>query len=225
MKKRTIKLGTYDTATHGWTLASCVLSPAEQKTNFVDKPGGDGSHDLSTAMTDGIPRYYDRTLTVTLECSDGDRLARKAKLAHMVNRLDGMRVDIVLPDDAEHYLTGRLHVAPNFNDLAHTSVTVTATCMPWLYDNDVTGVMLDVTAEEQTVIFEITGRRAVVPNLTVVDPDGTGAQVRLVYGSSSISLSPGRYQWPDLLLTHGEHEVTYSGSGKLLVDYREAVLE
>lgn len=221
MVKRTIQLGSYDTATHGWTLASCVLSPAEQKTNYIDKPGGDGSHDLSTAMTDGIPRYYDRTLTVTLECSDGDRQSRQTKMSHIVNRLDGQRADIILPDHPEHYLTGRLHVAPNYNDLAHASVTVTATCMPWFYDLENTVVELIATSTEQTVIFEITGRRAVVPTITVA----SSSQVRLVYGASSKVFSAGTYQWPDLLLTPGEHELTYFGSGKVTITYQEAVLE
>lgn len=221
MKKRTIRLGTYDTATHGWTLASCVLSPAEQKTNYIDKPGGDGSLDLSTALTDDIPRYYDRTLTVVLECSEGDRTSRQAKISHLVNRLDGLRVDIIHPDHPEHYLTGRLHVAPDYNDLAHASVTVTATCMPWLYDIEKTVVELIATSTEQTVIFEITGRRAVVPTITVA----SSSTVRLIYGASSMAFSAGTYQWPDLLLTPGEHELTYVGSGKVTITYQEAVLE
>ena len=221
MVKRTIQLGSYDTATHGWTLASCMLSPAEQKTNYIDKPGGDGSHDLSTAMTDGIPRYYDRTLTVTLECSDGDRQSRQTKMSHIVNRLDGQRADIILPDHPDHYLTGRLHVAPNYNDLAHASVTITATCMPWLYDIENTVVELIASSTEQTVIFEITGRRAVVPTITVA----SSSQVRLIYGASSMVFSSGTYQWPELLLTPGEHDVKYIGSGKVTVTYREAVLE
>ena len=111
MEKRKITFGDYNTAVHGWTLTGWTLSPAEEKTNFVDKVGGDGSWDLSTALTDGIPRYRDRQLTATFECSEGTRTEREAKIKEMVNRLDGMREDIKLPDDIDHHINGKLHVA------------------------------------------------------------------------------------------------------------------
>lgn len=222
MLKRKIIFGDYDTAAHGWTLTGWKLSAATQKTNYVEKSGGDGSWDLSTAMTDGIPRYKDRTLTVTLECSEGDRLSREGEIRQMVNLLDGMRKDIILPDDDSHYVNGRLHVARNYNDMAHASVTVTATCKPWKYSSMEKVSALTVTKGEQTVVLTNSGRLAVVPTLKVT---GTDASVRVAYGTSSLSLSEGTHQWPDLLLTPGLHALTYSGTGVLTVSYREAVLE
>lgn len=222
MLKRTVKLGTYDTAANGWTLAACQLSPAEEKTNFVDKPGGDGSWDLSTALTDGIPRYNDRTLTVVLECSEGDRQTRETLIRQMVNQLDGMRLDIQLPDDPNHHLSGKLHVARDYNDLAHCSVTVTAVCEPWKYANQETVVSLTASTTAKTAQLVNNGRRAVVPTIKVT---GTNASVRLEYNSSSLSLSTGTYKWPELLLTPGTHTLTYSGVGVVEITYREAVLE
>lgn len=222
MTKRTIVLGGYDTAANGWTLAGWQLSPAEQKTNFVERTGGDGSWDLSTALSDGLPRYYDRTLTVTLEHSGGDRLSREAIIRHMVNLLDGMRERIELPDDPYHYITGRLHVAREYNDPAHAAVTVTAVCGPWKYSTEELVVTLTATATEQTARLVNSGRLAVVPTLTVT---GSGASVRLVYGDVSRTLSAGTYQLPDLLLTPGNHALTYTGTGSVRITYREAVLE
>jgi hypothetical protein len=227
MLKRTVKLGTYDTAANGWTLAACQLSPAEEKTNFVDKPGGDGSWDLSTALTDGIPRYNDRTLTVVLESSEGDRQARETRIRQMVNQLDGMRLDIQLPDDPNHHLSGRLHVAREYNDLAHASVTVTAVCEPWKYANQETVVSLTASTTAKTAQLVNNGRRAVVPTIKASGKEkATGeAEVRLEYNSSSLSLSTGTYKWPELLLTPGTHTLKYSGTGVVEITYREAVLE
>lgn len=223
MKKRGLIIGAYNTADYGWTLqAGWRLSPAEQKTHYVEKQGGDGSWDLSTALTDGIPSYKDRTLTASFECSEGDRLSREAKIGHMVNLLDGMRENIKLPDDDFHYVTGRLHVARDYNDTAHAAVTVTAVCDPWKYSNVETVVSLTASTAKQKVKLINSGRRAVVPTIKVT---GTGASVLLEYGTSSTALSAGTYQWPDLILTPGGLELTYSGTGSVTISYREAVLE
>ena len=59
----------------------------------------------------------------------------------MVNKLHGQRVKIWLPDDANHYLVGRLSVVMEYNDMAHAAVNVSAACEPWKYDNEETSVL------------------------------------------------------------------------------------
>lgn len=224
MIKRKITFGNYDTAAQGWTLTGWFLEPAEEKTNFVEKQGGDGSWDLSTALTDGIPTFRDRPLTVTLECSEGDRLSREAEIRNMINRLHGMRVDIELPDDEYHHLSGKLNVRKEYNDLAHAAVTVTAVCDPWKYANTDTVVTLTAaTGTTKTARIINNGRRAVVPGLTITG--GATASILVAYGAKSMSFSMGEYKWPELLLTPGAHEISYLGTGTLKLTYREAVLE
>lgn len=220
MQKRKIIIGDYDTAAHGWTLAGWQLGKAEQKTNYYEKPSGDGSWDLSTALTDGLMRYRDRELTITLECSEGNRLEREEVIRHMVNNLDGLRLEIRLPDDDFHFVVGRVSVAREYNDMAHAAVTVTALCEPWKYSAAETVVALTATSAKQTAALVNNGRRAVVPTLKV-----TGGSVLLERGTASISLAAGTYQWPELLLTSGRHSLTYSGAGSVVITYREAVLE
>ena len=140
----------------------------------------------------------------------------------MVNLLDGIRENIELPDDPYHYITGRLHVAREYNDPAHAAVTVTAVCAPWKYSTTELVVNLTATTAEQTARLVNGGRQAVVPTLTVT---GSGASVRLVYGSVSRTLSAGTYKLPDMLLTPGTHMLTYAGTGSMKITYREAVLE
>lgn len=222
MEKRKIIFGDYDTAAHGWTLAAWQLSPAEQKTNFVDKPGGDGSWDLSTALTDGLPRYYDRELSATLELSTGDRLSRETIIREMVNSLDGMRVNIELPDDPDHYVTGRLHVAREYNDMAHAAVTVTATCNPWRYNVSPTEKTLTAEATEKTISLNNPGRLAVVPEINII---GSSANVTIKYDAYTVTLGAGSYVLPDLLLLPGSHALKYSGTGTIKLSYRGAVLE
>lgn len=219
MQKRKILIGEYDTAAQGWTLTGWKLSDAEQKTKYIEKVNGDGSWDMSTALTDGIPKYKDRTLTATFECSEGDRLEREETISYMINLLDGMRWVIYLPDDEHHYIVGRVHVVREYNDLAHAAVTLTAVCEPWRYANTETIVTLTAATTKKTATLYNRGKRAVVPILKV-----TGTSVLLEYGTASQALSAGTFQWPDLLLTAGTHTLTYSGTGSVVISYREAVL-
>lgn len=220
MKKRTIRLGTYDTASNGWTLTGWELGAAEPKTTYLEKPNGDGTWDLTTALTDGIVKYNDRKLTASFECSEGTRMEREAIIRQMINELDGQKVEIVLPDDEYHYVTGRLHVVRGYNDLAHAAVTVTATCEPWKYSATETVVIVTATETKQRVTLYNRGRRAVVPLIKV-----TGGEVLIEYGTASQAFSAGDYKWPNVLLTPGSLSLTCSGTGTAIFTYREAVLE
>lgn len=222
MQNRKLIIGTYDTDHHGpWTLSSLALSAPEFQSNLVEVPGRHGPLDLSAVLTDGEPRYGSRTLTATLERSDGTRLEREAAISTMVNWLDGWRMDIQLPDDDAHYITGRVHVVPEYNDPAHAAVTVTAICDPWRYNNYETVVSVTAEVEEKPVRLTNSGRRSVVP---VIEITGEGASFRLVFGTNSWTLGPGTYQLPDLVVPQGGVQVSVSGVGVASFTYREAVL-
>lgn len=220
MAKRKIIFGTYDTALEGaWTVARLDLTSPAFQTNLVHVPGRSGPLDLSAVLTDGEPVYTSRNLTAVLENSDDDRPAREQRIRDIIAELDGYQKKIWLPDDAAHYLLGRLHVVREYNDLAHAAVTVTAVCDPWLYNNQETVYNLTATAQAQTETIVNHGRRTVAPVLEI-----TGGPVSLIYGTYTWSLSAGTYQLPDLILRTGEHQLTYSGTGSIKITYREAVL-
>ena len=220
MEKRKMILGGYDTAADGlWTLGPWKLSDPVYEQNIIKIPGSSEPLDLSGALTDGEPTYEPRTLTATFESSEGTRLERKARIDAMVNALDGRRVDIVLPDDPDRYITGRISVREDYNDLAHAAVSIEAICNPWKYDDIETVVVLAATAAEQTAILPNEGRKPVVPTIEV-----QGGDVALVFGEKSWTLAPGSYILPDIYLKTGEHEIKYSGAGSATLTYREAVL-
>lgn len=225
MTKRTIQLGDYDTAAHGlWTLTAWEFPEPAPEENLVQIPGRTrGPLDLSTALTEGEPVYGSRTLSIKLESSEGDRLARAARISDMVNLLHGRRVDIVLPDHPLHYATGRLTVKTIYNDMAHASVEVAGICEPWLYAKEETTVLLQATDTEQTVRLRNAGVMPVVPVLEVTTEEG--GSVFLGYGETRHALSAGVYVLPGLRMTPGDHVITYSGAGTLTITYREAVLK
>lgn len=222
MQKRGMILGTYDTAMDGWTLSEWKLSSPEYVSNIVEVPGRvDGPIDLSTALTGGEPRYKSRTLTATFERSDGNRNTRTDKIMEMINWVDGWRLNITLPDDPEHYLTGRIHAVIDYNDMAHAAVSITATCDPWRYASNETVVYMEATADRQRALLTNSGRRAVVPKLVVT---GSGS-ISLRLKNKAWTVKAGSYQYPEIVLSQGEHELHYSGAGMgLTVTYREGLL-
>lgn len=230
MQKRKIIIGTYDTAAEGlWTLTDWALSNAELRENYADVPGHSGLLDLSTALTDGEPYYGSRSFEAVFESSEGTRLEREERINQMVNKLDGWRLNIVLPDDPLHYISGRVRVERLFNTPAHASVRVTATCDPWRYNNSDTVVGLIAAATEQTAVLINNGRRSVVPDITVI-----GGSVTLIYATETEertwSLDPAEYTKKrgnalgDIYLKTGASTLRYSGTGRITLTYREAVL-
>ena len=229
MEKRSVTIGGYKTADYGWTLGPWKLTDPEPKTNYVEKTGGDGSWDLSTVMTGGIPRYKNRTLTVPLELSTGTREDREEIINEMVNQLDGLEWHIVLPDRPDYYLVGRVRVAVEYSDLAHAKVVVTAVVEPWFYKARETIVVLNepITVSTDAATFTIwnNGRKVVTPRL---DVKGTAS---LTFNGNRINLTDGTgIVWPALQLAPGENTLMYTGSSTsnpgetLTLTYREAVL-
>lgn len=218
MLKRTVKFGDYDTAANGWTLTLWQLEEPEMKTKYVERLGGDGSWDLSTVLTDGIPRYKTRKLTIKLETSVGTRDDREQLINDLVNRLDGLEWQVTPPDRPHHYLTGRLSVSVGVSGPAWAEVTVSGVMAPWLYHKRETVVGLTARPAIQKQWLYNTGRLAVIPELVA---DGT---VRLTYNGETVELVNGAYIWSALLLTPGDHMLEISGDGSLTVTYREAVL-
>lgn len=220
MKKRRFIFGTYNTAANGWTLNPWTFPEPEYQAKFLEVPGG-MPLDVSTILTDGEPSYGSRTLTVPMESSEGSRMERDARIREMVNALDGRRVDIVFPDCPQYYATGRVQVKKEYNDPAHCAVVVSAICDPWLYSKAERMYTLAAGAAKQVVALTNSGRRVAIPELTVT---GDNADVLLEFGTVSVALAAGTTILPDLVLPHGDTLLTYSGTGKLQIKYREAVL-
>lgn len=224
MQKRKLIIGTYDTALEGlWTLCAWSLGKAMANEEYANVPGHNGPLDLSTALTDGEPYYGSREFEATLECSEGTRLEREERINQMINRLDGYRFNIVLPDDPTHYINGRVRVEKLYNTPAHASVLVTATCEPWRYNASETVVGLIAKSTEQTTSLINNGRKSVVPTIKVVDGSailkfGTNEETR------TWNLTSGEYILADIYLKTGAAPLTYSGSATITLTYREAVL-
>lgn len=221
--KRRMIFGDYDTAVDGqWTLCEWSLSEPEAQTNFVEVPGrAAGPIDMSAALTGGDPRYGSRELEARFECSEGDRLERNEIISEMVNRLHGQRVNIELPDDPAHYITGRLAVRKEYSDPAHAAVIVTGVCDPWRYSKQ--HAQTDVLAVEaaREIVLCNAGRRIVAPEVVVT---GVSARIYLTLDTGLIELTEGTYHIPGFTLKPGNNYVRVNGKGTITFTYQEAIL-
>lgn len=224
MQKRKIIIGTYDTALEGlWTLTSWSLGKPVANEEYLNIPGHSGPFDVSTLLTDGEPYYGSRPFEAVLESSEGSRLEREERINQMINKLDGWRFNITLPDDPLHYISGRVRVEKLYNDPAHASVRVSATCDPWRYNNAQTVVGVTATSTAKTVSLINNGRLSVIPEVKI-----TGGPINLKYTSNGTTktwnLNAGSYDPVDIYIKTGSATVTYSGTGTVTFTYREAVL-
>ncbi len=210
----------FNTAEWGWTLTSFHLSDMEPKTYLVDKPGGHGSWDLSDSLTDGLPRYKDRTLTATLECSVGTMEERRTNMSNLINPYNGKRCRITGPGTGERkerkYVAGRVQVVINYHNLAHTSITITAVCDPWVYPYNDTALTFTATEEVKTTSLSTMGVMETIPTVTVY-----GGPVRLKYNGVTREFSAGTYVLPDAKLVYGQSlYIEFSGSGTARITYK-----
>lgn len=133
--RRRLILGEYDTARDGkFTLTELSLETPPIVENYIDVPGMDGSLDFCDGL-DKRPRYKARKLSAALESSAGSLREREKIISAMISQLHGKRLRIVHPDHPDKYLTGRVTVQREFNNLAYCRVSVNAVCGPWFYDS------------------------------------------------------------------------------------------
>lgn len=230
MKKRSFKIGSfnafanlleieYDSAALGWTLAALSFSAPKYKEMIVTVPGRDGDLDLSGYSGDVY--YNDRTLTVRLENSTHNKAWRDAEISKIINAFDGKIKNFELPDDPDHYLTGRISCQVEYSNLAHAALIITARCDPWRYAKYVKMFELTATESEQSIFLPNGGRKAVSPPFSL-GGSGTVSITVTINGTTIVLYQMTSH--PDFLIPSGGTNLTYSGNGTLYFNYREAIL-
>ena len=199
---------------YGINLLEAAITAPVRKRYLVDIPGGDGSVDLYEGL--GQPVYETRTVTAVFQpISELHQTVDK-----LINDLEGRTVNIVLPGDAQHYMTGCIHIpsAGRSGAMSCDKITVTAVCLPWRYSAE---EIVHQIPESETAVqytWNNAGSRDAVPTVTV------SGELLIESGTASIALSAGIYQMTTLTIPgNGSISVSISG-GPAAVRYREAIL-
>ncbi len=215
---RGVQFGEYHTADDwGLILNAKTINPPAPKYVRVSVDGRDGDLNLSRTLT-GDMKYSNRDVSFTFLVTDGTQATREELINEIINLIHGNELEIIEPDDLEHYFLGECSVGNVRNDRAYGSFVVSANCEPYRYAIDEVNRTITATSTPSDIILTNTGRKRLIPTVKVTD------SVNLEFGTTKLSLGAGTYKLTSLVLIPGANTVTVSGSGSVTFTYREGVL-
>ena len=215
---RGVKFGDHHTADDwGLILNAKVINTPAPKYVKISVDGRDGDLNLSRTLT-GDMKYSNREASFTFLVTDGSQEERAELISEIVNLIHGNELQIIEPDDPDHFLLGECSVNSIQNNKAYGSFIVSADCEPYRYAIEEIRRTITASATESNVVLTNSGRRTLIPTVTV-----TGT-VNLTIGTSKVSLGAGTYKLTSLILRPGSNVVGVSGSGSITFTYREGVI-
>lgn len=217
MELRGVKFGDLNTAELNLILNEKAIKPPTPKTYYVSVDGRDGDVDMSEALNGEI-KYNNTEASFKFLMTKGTPIERVDLMEDIVQRLHGQKLKIVLPDDSEHYLMGRVSIIETKATAALTEFKVSANCEPWKYSNVETVITKTATAAGINVTCTNNGRKTVIPELTVK------GSVVVEFGNVKTSLSDGTFKILGIKFETGSHTLKISGTGTITIKYREALL-
>lgn len=215
---RGIKFGEHHTADDwGLILNAKVINTPAPKYVKVSVDGRDGDLNLSRTLT-GDMKYSNREASFTFLVTDGSQEERAELINEIVNLIHGNELQIIEPDDPDHFLIGECSVNSIQNSKSYGSFIVSADCEPYRYGIEEIKRTITASATESNLVLTNNGRKTLIPTVTV-----TGT-VNLTIGTTKVSLGAGTYKLTSLILRPGSNVVGVSGSGAITFTYREGVI-
>lgn len=216
----------------GLKLVSVYIPMPEPKTQLVDIPGGDGKIDLTEI--NGRPAYHDREgIELTFDLMDESYREWLLRYSEFAREIHGRKVKMVLDDEPDHYYMARLNLDSQKTNPVFSEVVLSGTAEPfkydllstgepWLWDpfNFRTGVIR--TIEEQAITANnktITIRGAGIDNPPVFIVT-QASNLKLTHEGRTYILKTGRNRFPAVRVGEQDVTLTFSGSGRLTVEYR-----
>ncbi len=194
------------------------VTPPEPKTYLVEIDGAEGSLDLSESLS-GRVVYKDRKVTADFWTDHGNRKDRERIYREIIRSLHGKKIQLIEPDDPEHYFLGRVTISELSNNLAYATFSITATCEPWRYSIEESVRRVDITGSiRKDVVISNNGVKTLCPEITV------NGSVTLYFNGSETLLTTGSYKVSDLKLKQGSNVIGVSGNGSVVFKYKEADL-
>lgn len=228
---------TFDDKIHterDWDLkpVSIYIPMPASKTQIIDIPGGDGSIDLTEI--NGRPSYSDREgIELAFDLRGNDYQTWFMKYSEFAASVHGRKIKMVLDDDPDHYYMVRLQLDGKKTNPVYGEIVFSGTAEPfkydicasnedWLWDtfNFETGVIrelkdLSITEENNTIT--ITGGGIdTAPVFIVSEADN----LQFSYGGRTYTMKVGRNRFPAVRVGESDVTLTFSGTGKLSVEYR-----
>jgi hypothetical protein len=198
--------------------APVALSAPVLSSNYITIPGRNGPLDLTEALT-GQPVYESRTLSGSFFTVSTPEVWPETFTA-ILNAIHGQRMKIMLDEDPDYYLEGRITVGNAGYDSGVYTLPITAVCDPYKLHHLSTSLAFDLTTTSRELTLT-NDRMAVCPEITVT------AETTLIFGDTSFTLSAGTWKLVGIQLQAGENRFTArtnSGTGTITFTYQEGSL-
>lgn len=228
---------TFDGRIHTWrdwglNLVSIYIPMPKPKSQLIDIPGGDGSIDLTEI--NGRPVYDNRDgMELVFDLMDEDYKVWFLKYSEFAKEIHGKKVKMVLDDEPEHYYMVRLNLDGQKTNPVYGEITLSGTAEPFKYDhvssnepwkwgpfNFCTGVIRNLSDQViSTAKNTITILGAGIDNppvFIVTEADN----LKLTHEGRTYVLKVGRNRFPAVRVGEEDVTLTFSGTGKLSVEYR-----
>ncbi|WP_334115970.1 hypothetical protein [Streptococcus parasuis] len=201
----------------GVYLTSYFVGDAEPKENYVDIPFGDGSLDLTEAITGEVVysnREFEAVFTMKPPRSAWPDLVRMMRAY-----LNGRKRKIRIADEPDYYLIGRCKTSFEIDGVLGR-LTVSATCEPWKYTNAPTVQNVTIPASGTVTTYLPNSRKRVIPTIT------TSAEVSITFGGQTTVATAGTHKFTNIVLVEGENQMTITGVAGTTVsfEYQEGAL-
>lgn len=204
---------------HSWNDFSLILSgkkigSPDAKITTVEIPGADSVLDISEYF--GDVKYKNRALSF-----DFSTIVPQSEFLNLFsmiqNAIHGRKVRIILDDDPDFYYIGRISISEWKADKNIGKITVDCDCEPYKYKMNKTVMTFSVTDSTTAILSNL--RKQVVPQFT-----SSGA-IQIEFGGSTYSISSaGTFTVPEIILTAGNNEITFTGTANVTVEYQEGGL-
>lgn len=196
---------------------SPVIGQPETKTVYIDVPGGNGSLDLTEALTDDVV-YSDRPIAFGLILT-GKRSDWERTRINISNYCHGRKLPIVMPDDKEHYFLGRISVSELkiSSDEATAEIEINAVCDPYRYIFKKTVISKTIPETGVLNLNLRNSRFAVMPEFT------TSAATTIEFNQAVHSAGAGSFKLTSVYLLEGSNPIKIQGASgtSVKIEYQE----
>lgn len=221
-----IMIGDYKMSDFGLKLLSIELGTPAVRKSTVTIPSRNGALDLTEAVT-GFPLYDNATHKLTFDFRDGTYDEWVSISSDLRGKIHGRRLPVVIGNDS-YYYDVRASVDSSKLNQKYSQVVITLDAAPYKlaqktslddWEWDPFDFETDVIREYKDI--PVPGELVVVGD---VMPTGcifeASAAITVTYNGNSYQIPKGRSTVPDILITDGEHTMSFSGSGTVSVEYR-----
>lgn len=184
------------------------------KTSAVDIKGANGVLDLSEVLT-GDVCYGNRDIELAFAMlEDEDYYSTVSKIA---NYLHGKRVTMKLTNDEDYFYSGRTAISDWEYSPGKGMLVIAMSADPFKYSVTESNVFVNLNNETKSLTLP-NKRMRVSPTLIV---EGS---VTMTFEGKTYSLQTGEQQLLNFVLSEGNNNVSFSGTGSVKINYRQGAL-